>query len=90
MHYSPLLNTYNGRKLAKLKMLLICQKLFLALKFFMHSNIQVMYYKDTHETLGKVDFTIQVCTISFVWVEALRPSQQFFSHIGTDTLSVVC
>ena len=24
----------------------------------------------------------------FVWVEALRPSQQFFSHVGTDVLSV--
>ena len=26
----------------------------------------------------------------FVWVEALRPSQQFFSHVGTDLLERAC
>ena len=24
-----------------------------------------------------------ICLFFFVWVEALRPSQQFFSHVGT-------
>ena len=24
----------------------------------------------------------------FVWVEALRPSQQFFSHVGTETVEL--
>ena len=53
---------YCGRKLTKLKMLKICQKLFFsANKLFMHiyhmSSISAKYQKDTLKALGGVDFT---------------------------------
>ena len=27
---------------------------------------------------------LQITEVLFVWFEALRPSQQFFSHVGTE------
>ena len=43
---------------------------------FMHVLVTTMYQKDRIKTTEK--------SFLFVWVEALRPSQQFFSHVGTE------
>ena len=36
--------------------------------------------------LGGYEITPACELFLFVWVEALRPSQQFFSHVGTEKL----
>ena len=52
---------------------------FLSLPIFM-LKIENIYPK----TIAYAMFGIFYHDFLFVWVEALRPSQQFFSHFGTE------
>ena len=49
----------------------------------MQGNLVFMYVK-----VEIIPFVVKYISdfsiIGLVWVEALRPSQQFFSHVGTD------
>ena len=62
MHYYPLVNMCIGRKLAKFKMLLICQKLVFGIKL-LHAHLQYVcnipakYQMNILKALGEVDFT---------------------------------
>ena len=49
-----------------------------------------MIYTDTLQTVIMTLGAFALVGISkfcFVWVEALRPSQRFFSHVGTEGIS---